>query len=73
MKLVEDFKRQLPSLIKEYGSLNPKNATKGQKALFEKRLQYMLLPEKLEIIQEEVEGQNSVNYGDKFLFNSWGI
>lgn len=73
MKSAEDLKNQLPKLIKEYESLNSKNAPKGQKELFEKRLEYMLSPEKLEILKEEVEDQNTVNYGEKFLFNEWGI
>lgn len=73
MKSEEDFKNQLPSIIKAYESLDPKYAPRGQKKLFEKRLEYMLRPEKLEILKDEIEDQNPANYGDKFLLNKWGI
>lgn len=73
MESEEDFKNQLPNIIKEYESIDPKYAPKGQKKLFEKRLEYMLKPEKLEILKDEIEDQNPVNYCEKFLLNKWGI
>ncbi len=72
IKSEEDLKKLLPTLIKGCELLNPKNAPKGQKELFEKRLEYMLKPEKLEIIQEQIEEKNG-RYGHRFLCNEWGI
>lgn len=62
----EEFLKQLPNLIKEYESLNPKNAPKGQKELFKKRLEYMLSPEKLSILAKQVKEQNIYEFGERF-------